>query len=167
MTLHLIRHAAAGKRGGFAGHDFERPLSEKGRAQASALVGFFVGASVRSVMSSVAVRCVQTVTPLADAHGLNVQTTPLLTEGAGAGGLLDLLADEARAEGDLVLCSHGDLIPEALSCLLRSGMTLSGPRGCAKGSVWSLAVRDGCIVSASYAADPAADQASAMADPAG
>ncbi len=54
-----------------------------------------------------------------------------------------------------MLCSHGDLIPEALSWLLYDGMTVSGERGCAKGSVWSLAVDDGRIASASYRANPA------------
>jgi len=165
VTIHLIRHAAAGSRGSFAGHDLDRPLSKKGRAQAEALAGCFAEIDVRAVMSSTALRCVQTVTPMADACGLDVKITQLLTEGSTVQGLLDLLAAEAGNEGDLVLCSHGDLIPGALSRLLNDGMTVSGPRGCAKGSVWSLAVRDGRIVSASYLPDPrfcAADPASVL-----
>lgn len=105
-------------------------------------------------MSSEALRCVQTVAPLAAARRIEVEVTAVLTEGAGMRRLLDLLAAEAAASGDLVLCSHGDLIPAALSRLLHDGMTVSGQRGCAKGSVWSLAVDDGRIVSASYVADP-------------
>lgn len=68
--------------------------------------------------------------------------------------MLDLLAAEATVEGDLVLCSHGDVIPFTLSRLLHDGMTISGTDGCAKGSVWSLMVSGGRIVSASYVADP-------------
>ena len=37
---------------------------------------------------------------------------------------------EALIEGDLIMCSHGDLIPEVLNRLLREGMSVIGGRGC-------------------------------------
>lgn len=101
-----------------------------------------------------ATRCVQTVAPLAAAHGLAVEERGELTEGARSVHLLELMRDQALIELDIVLCSHGDLIPEVLNRLLRDGMTVTGGRGCEKGSVWSLEVRGRDIVSGTYTAAP-------------
>ena len=68
--------------------------------------------------------------------------------------LLELMRTEALIEGDLVMCSHGDLIPEVLNRLLREGMSVIGGRGCEKGSVWTLEVRGRDIVSGTYTATP-------------
>ncbi len=155
MTLHLVRHAAAGQRDLFRGDDLQRPLSAKGKTQACALVDFFTGTAIRGIRSSMATRCVETVEPLARDRGLSVETTHALTEGAPGDELWEILLAEARNDGDLVLCSHGDLIPLVLSRLMLSGMLLKGPQGCAKGSVWSLNVDFGAITSAHYVADPA------------
>ena len=61
---------------------------------------------------------------------------------------------EALIKGDLIMCSHGDLIPEVLNRLLREGMSVIGGRGCEKGSVWTLEVRGRDIVSGTYNATP-------------
>ena len=101
-----------------------------------------------------AVRCVQTVAPLATASGFDVDVRRELTEGARASQVLKLLRAETHLDGDLVLCSHGDLIPEALNRLLHEGTTVVGGRGCAKGSIWSLETRGRDIVRATYVAEP-------------
>ena len=154
MTLHLIRHASAGSRNSSDCDDFERPLDERGLAQAAALVIWFADLSLRDVWSSPARRCQQTVVPLAAAHGLKVSTCRELTEGVRPADLLALLSTEASLDGDLVMCSHGDVIPEVLNRLLRQGMTVTGPRGCDKGSIWSLETQGQDIVSAVYTAAP-------------
>ena len=154
MTLHLIRHASAGRRGGWAVDDLERPLDDRGRAQAEAVAAHLAEAPLRGVLSSMAVRCVQTVAPLATASGFDVDVRRELTEGARASQVLELLRAEAHLDGDLVLCSHGDLIPEALNRLLHEGTTVVGGRGCAKGSIWSLETRGRDIVRATYVAEP-------------
>ena len=154
VALHLVRHASAGRRGTFDGDDLARPLDDEGRRQREAIRAYFAAAPVRAVWSSVAVRCVETVDDLARVHGLEVVTRAELTEGARSGALLDLLLEEAPHEGDLVMCSHGDLIPEVLNCLLRTGLRVSGPRGCAKGSIWTLSTDGNGIRTGTYIADP-------------
>ena len=105
MTLHLVRHAAAGDRSRFAGgDDLERPLDERGHEQAAALVPFFAERPVRAVWSSLATRCSQTVGPLAAAHGLEVELRRELTEGARPNDLLELMREQALIEGDIVMC---------------------------------------------------------------
>ncbi len=155
VTLHLVRHAHAGDRSRWAGDDdLGRPLSETGLEQAAAIDRWFADRPVRAVWSSHAVRCAQTVAPLADRLGLEVERRDELTEGARSALLLELLRTEALVEGELVLCSHGDLIPEVLNTLLREGMVVIGGRGCEKASIWSLDVRGRDIVSATYTARP-------------
>lgn len=153
--IHLVRHASAGHRNAFDdGDDLVRPLDERGHEQAAALAAFLADAPIRAVWSSMATRCVQTVDPLAAAHGLIVEQRRELTEGARSVLLLELMRDEVLAAGDIVMCSHGDLIPEVLNRLLRDGMSVIGGRGCEKGSVWSLEARGRDIVSGSYTAAP-------------
>lgn len=154
MTLHLVRHAPAGDRSRWDGDDLERPLDERGRRQAESLADFFTDTPIRAVWSSMATRCSQTVAPLATRHERPLELRRELTEGAQPNDLLELIRAEALIEGDLVMCSHGDLIPEVLNRLLRDGMPVIGGRGCEKGSVWTLEVRGRDIVSGTYTATP-------------
>ena len=154
MSIFLVRHASAGDRSRWHLNDQQRPLDERGREQAQRLVDFLADATVRGVWSSPTTRCAQTVGPLAAAHSLDVQIRAELYEGAGSGQLLELILEEAAAPGDLVLCSHGDVIPGVLNRLLRSGLEATGARGCAKASVWELKVHRGVITEGIYTAHP-------------
>lgn len=156
MTLHLVRHAAAGHRSPYGGDDLGRELSEIGHQQATALAGFFAEMPVRAVWSSLAERCLQTATPVATHHGLEIVTQRFLTEGGRSIDFLEALRAEADVDGDVVMCSHGDMIPAVLNRLLREGMSVVGPRGCEKGSVWSLETRGRDIVRATYTAQVSA-----------
>jgi 8-oxo-dGTP diphosphatase len=119
-------------------------LDDEGRRQAKALVGLLAEAVIERLLSSPSLRCVQTLEPLAEARGMPVETTPVLAEGAGGAGAVELLSgDEA-----LVACSHGDVIEEALDLLAAAGVTLEGrppqgagssPRGAPQGAGSSLA----------------------------
>ena len=157
MTVHLVRHAHAGDRSRWNGSDdLERPLSEVGHEQATAIDHWFVDRPVRAIWSSLAVRCAQTVGPLAHRVGCEVELRDELTEGARAALMLELIRAEVILDGDIVMCSHGDLIPEVLNTLLREGMVVIGGRGCEKASIWSLEARGRAIVSATYTATPSA-----------
>ncbi len=149
VTLHLVRHASAGRRHG-GPDDLERPLDPRGRTQADAIAEHLAGAPVRRIVSSAATRCQQTVAPLARRLGLDVEVRREATEGADPVGLVEFLRSEAHLPGDLVVCSHGDLIPEALGILLRDGLVIVGGRGCEKGSIWSLQTRGRDIVRGVY-----------------
>ncbi len=138
----------------FGGDDLDRSLTAAGRDQATALATWFAGHPLIAVWSSLAVRCIETVSPLAEAHGLEVVPKRELTEGAASIDLVELLRCEAAKPDDLILCSHGDLIPEVLNRLLREGMAVVGGRGCEKGSIWSLETRGRDIVRGVYTARP-------------
>ena len=103
--LLFVRHASAGDREKWLGDDRLRPLDEKGRRQAEELVTKLEPYAVERVLSSPFVRCVQSVEPLAAARGLDVETTEVLADGAGADGVRRLL--EELAGSPAVLCVHG------------------------------------------------------------
>lgn len=132
--VHIVRHGVAGDRSGWDGPDSDRPLSDKGDAQALALAEQMTGLGIDRILSSPYLRCVQTVQPLADKLGLAVEQVEALAEGPDAGLVEALLDDVARSRA--VLCSHGDVIPVSLEQLEGRGARLRSPRECRKGSTW-------------------------------
>lgn len=105
----VLRHGAAGDRSTWEGPDRDRPLTKKGRRQAEALVELYTPYGVARILSSPYRRCVETVEPLADATGIELEIADALAEGAyGASQLAESASREAR--GAVVLCTHGDII---------------------------------------------------------
>ena len=149
---YLIRHAKAGDRSKWSGDDRSRPLSKAGHRQAKALVEVLSGRIIERILSSPAIRCVETVRPLADQRGLPIEPRDELLEGAPLTGLLGLL-DELRSTSS-VLCGHGDLIPAVVEHLEARGMLVGSERGWKKGSVWVLDREAGSVVRATYIPPP-------------
>ena len=147
MPVYLVRHAHAGNRSGWDGDDAARPLSPKGRQQADGLLDWLDGRTIDRVVSSPAARCRETVAPLADAHGLDIVDDPRLAEGGNARSCIDALVTSG---GDVVLCSHGDLIPKVIRQLRADGMHTKDPNLSQKGSTWVLEVEDGRVVAGRY-----------------
>ena len=107
MTLLLIRHASAGDRDDWVGDDLPRPLDARGRGQASRLPELLGDYEIARVLSSPAVRCVQTVEPLARSRGLDIEVREELGEeqqGEAGAELVRSLVGEQTA-----LCVHGGL----------------------------------------------------------
>jgi 8-oxo-dGTP diphosphatase len=76
----LIRHARAGDRDQWTGDDRHRPLDDKGRRQAKALVELLARYEIDRILSSPADRCIQTVEPLGAARDLVVEPREELFE---------------------------------------------------------------------------------------
>ena len=132
MTVLLVRHAEAGDRDRWEGADRVRPLSAEGQAQASGLVGQLGGFTVARVLSSPYLRCTQTVEPLAEARGLDVEPCEELAEGGAAAALVLVRRLVERPEVT-VLCTHGDVMEAVLD-----GLGVSRTRETEKGATWVL-----------------------------
>ncbi|MBK5288578.1 MAG: NUDIX hydrolase [Acidimicrobiia bacterium] len=142
----VVRHADAGVRG--TDFDEVRELSTRGQEQANALVAKLDPYAVGAIISSGATRCRQTVVPYAHTTGQEIVVDARLAEGAGPAGLIELLE---HAVTPVVLCSHGDVIGEALHTLDRRGVFLDGD-GLAKAGIWSFTVEHGAICHGQYLA---------------
>jgi phosphohistidine phosphatase SixA len=138
MSLYLVRHAKAGERSAWTGPDEERPLSTAGWKQARKLGKRLAEASSttatpKTLVSSPFVRCMQTLEPLGERLGLEVVPDLRLSEGACFEDTLDLL--DELPDGS-VLCSHGDVIPDTVSALVRRGLEVRSQPDWRKASVW-------------------------------
>lgn len=151
MTLFLVRHAHAGSRSDWHGPDATRPLSEKGWRQVEAVTTHLVDAPIKRVLSSPAVRCLQTVGPVARTRDLDVEVHPALAEGATAAQTTTLLWELAGTGDDVALSSHGDVIPAAIEALRHDGLDVGDRRGLPKGTLYVLAVGpDGALTGATF-----------------
>ncbi len=134
MSIYLLRHAKAGQRAAWTEPDWLRPLTATGQAQARRLLATLHTARFARILSSPYVRCMESVVPLAAEHGLPVEPTDALAEGAAVEGALALM--KVHAERGAVLCSHGDIIPAVLEQLGANGTDLGPQPRCEKGSIW-------------------------------
>jgi 8-oxo-(d)GTP phosphatase len=120
VIVFLVRHATAGHRASWDGDDQVRPLDERGRRQAEGLLKLLGRRNFERIVSSPAVRCVETVVPLANTRGMPVERSEALAEGADAEAALALF----RADGvPLVACVHGDMVEELIGEHARKGST--------------------------------------------
>ncbi|MCB0952676.1 MAG: histidine phosphatase family protein [Microthrixaceae bacterium] len=141
MTLYLVRHGSAGSRNGTDPRDSERHLDPKGLAQSDVVAGQLCAAPISRVLSSPLPRCIETVEPLAQKLGLTLEVNDALREGADPALTWSLIEDLGAST--VVMCSHGDVIPEILSRSERRGTRVAEPRGFSKGSIWTLRGWDG------------------------
>jgi phosphohistidine phosphatase SixA len=142
VSLLLLRHVHAGDRAAWRGDDAQRPVSERGQRQAAALVERFADRPIVALVTSPAVRCLQSVEPLATARGLEVEEAEDLAEGSPPDLVRRFLRRQhARARdlaGEVVLCSHGDVIGDVVRGLAARGVDLGGPARWPKASTWVL-----------------------------
>ncbi len=78
--LLIVRHAESHSRESWAGDESERPLSAAGKRQSTALASLLAAYGVRRVVSSDALRCVDTVLPFVNAAVTAVKLDPGLSE---------------------------------------------------------------------------------------
>lgn len=122
-------------------HDRVRPLTSKGERQSLLLAELLGGEPIRRIMSSPAVRCIDTVKPLSAAIAVAIDVEESLFEG----GQIRLPSEP----GTYIICAHGDNIPDLLT---RLNIDYDA---CQKGSVWRVELDEGsAVVRADYLAPP-------------
>ncbi|HZD69541.1 MAG TPA: phosphoglycerate mutase family protein [Actinomycetes bacterium] len=146
--LLLVRHAHAGDKAAWKGADALRPLSPTGRAEAEGLVVRLEDYPVERILTSPALRCHQTVQPLARDRRLPIERSDALDRDASAADLLELVQrPPARAT---VLCTHGEAFGRLLPSLLARGLSPTAPLQWPKGCAWLLERIDGRLARAHY-----------------
>ena len=133
MTLYIVRHAKAGKRSEWDGPDTLRPLSDKGWEQSQAIAEKLVELKPSALISSPAVRCMQTLEPLSKATKIEIFADKRLFEHGDVAKMIELLED---SKDSTVISSHGDMIPEVIKILQRRGMEIGSKPDWRKATVW-------------------------------
>lgn len=148
----LLRRAAVLPREQWSGPDDDRPLRNEGRAEAEALCALAPLFDLRSVLSSPALRCVQTVTPLARVLGRPVQILDDLVERDPVAALAVVRDVQG---GGAVLCSHESVIRGVLERLVvEDGLEIRDRIRRRRASAWCLEFRDERCVGAMYLPSP-------------
>jgi phosphohistidine phosphatase len=128
MEQHLLRHADAGDTGDWDGPDELRPLSEKGKRQATRLARHLhaISYTVDVVLTSPKVRAIETARPVADALGVEIVIEPRLAASFGPSELAAMLAAAGNHARPL-LVGHDPDLSAMLSLLTGSqGMMRKG-----------------------------------------
>jgi len=159
VTLLLVRHAEAESRSSWEPPDVLRPLSGKGRRQAGGMVHVLGDQfAIGRLVSSPSLRCLETLSPLAATLSLGLEVSEALAEGTDPEAAVELARRGATlpgADGALVLCSHGDVIPAVLDALSAADdIDLGRQPRCQKGSTWVFEGKRGCFSSAAYIPPP-------------
>jgi len=117
-TLILLRHAKAIERVEWAGEDTDRPLSSIGERQAKRLISNLAPYGIEEIHSSSAVRCYESITPIARAQNIDFFFTDSLSEDVykkdkerAAKYVNKLLVNDYSA----LVCSHNPVLPAILS----------------------------------------------------
>jgi 8-oxo-dGTP diphosphatase len=153
QTLLIVRHARAGSKERYKGDDSNRPLDRYGRAQAESLVGTLLAFGASSLYAADRLRCYQTLEPLAEELGVEINGEPLLTEEAYWANRKQarhrVLEIAARGETP-VICTQGKVIPDLIQWWSdRDGVRPDKSRN-RKGSTWVLSLSNAKMVAADH-----------------
>ncbi len=154
VPLILARHARALPKSGWHQQDTLRPLDASGRADAKPLASLLACfAPAARVISSAAVRCLETVRPYAELTGSQVQAESRLDiSGTDPGVCPALIAGAVAAGQPTVFCAHRENLPPLLEAVLDALGTRAVPAGLRDplplGGFWVLHTAGGRLVAA-------------------
>jgi 8-oxo-dGTP pyrophosphatase MutT (NUDIX family)/phosphohistidine phosphatase SixA len=118
FAIIALRHGKAVDPTMWDGPDSTRPLMQRGHDQALSIAPGIAAYAPMRIISSTATRCQSTVAPLAELTGLEVRTTPDISQDAferGKSGVPSIVAKRLKKKLTTVLCSHGPVLPEIVS----------------------------------------------------
>ncbi len=151
-TLRLLRHATAGDRSKWTGHDPNRALTKKGKRQSIVIAESLRDVGVERILTSPYDRCVQTVEPLAAITKAKIEVHDALAEEPDLDAAYSLI--DGLVGSNAVICSHGDVIPALINRMMWAGLSLSSRFFCSKGSIWEVEVDGGKFTTGHYVPPP-------------
>lgn len=124
VPILIARHGKAMARSDWSSRDQARPLTARGRRQASALKPLLMAYGVSRLASSTSTRCVKTLLPYATAEQLEVEGWATLSEEQAelnlkaVDKLMSRLIEQTLASGTpLAICGHRPVLPTMLTAL--------------------------------------------------
>jgi 8-oxo-dGTP diphosphatase len=142
----LLRHGEALPRKRWDGTEPERPLTERGRGEAEALVPALAAYGEASLVSSPLARCVETLLPASRAFDVEIGRERGLAEDAEPESARSWLRQALKAGRPVVACTHRPVLPELLGETPLGQAVRAGRRALAPGEAWVLHGRDGAVV---------------------
>jgi phosphohistidine phosphatase SixA len=114
----VLRHARARSRRAWKADDQLRPLLKTGAQQSDRVVPLLAAYDATRVISSPAIRCLQTVAPYAETTGWEIETRRRLSEeDATAKGVEKVVEELLEGDQGAVICSHRPVLPQVYDAL--------------------------------------------------
>lgn len=114
----VARHGKATAHEDWDGIDSLRPLVARGMEQARDIAGGLAAFGPLSIISSPAVRCMQTIAPLSYKLGMEIKESAKISQDkwtSEGDRVADFVSTRLRKAEPVVLCSHGPVIPQIVS----------------------------------------------------
>jgi 8-oxo-dGTP diphosphatase len=115
--LIVLRHASAGSRSDWSGPDADRPLDADGQARSMDLAGLLECFTPARLISATALRCRQTLEPVAYRRNLAIEVDGRFDEDADPLAAARHLRSVAGRGGAIAVCGQGQVIPPMLAAL--------------------------------------------------
>ena len=155
--LILLRHGKALAREEWEGDDGDRPLAQLGQQQSKRMHALYHPFGVTEIHTSDAVRCYETVAPIARTMSLNLVYWTELSEyafekdkKAAINVVNDIIESEARA----IVCGHNPVIPGIVAKFIGKKNFKELDHGLLPGEAWILHHKDGEIVAIDWVQAP-------------
>jgi len=155
--LVLLRHAKAVRREDWDGDDGDRPLDVVGQRQAKRFLPLYLPYALKEIHTSDAMRCLETVQPIARSLQIKTFASKDLSEyGYAIDKELSLIYVQELFESNVaaLICSHNPVIPKLVKKILgkKNFKQLDGKLS--PGEAWILHHRDGEIVAVDWIEAP-------------
>lgn len=126
-----LRHAKAANPFDWEGADADRTLTSRGAKEAALIAPGIAAFGPERIMSSDAVRCMQTVEPLSRLLGVTPKPTALISQESPEHPRAEIerrVGKAVRKRRGMVLCSHAPVIPEIVTAVVHAADGLESER---------------------------------------
>jgi len=155
--LVLLRHAKAVKREDWDGDDGDRPLANVGQIQAKRLLSTYLPFAIEVIHSSDAMRCIETIEPMARSLNMHPIFSTDLSEYRFAKdkeAALDYAQDLMNRGQGAIICSHNPILPKLLKKLIGKKSFKELGLELKPAEAWVLHHRDGEIIAVDWVSAP-------------
>jgi len=155
--LILLRHAKAVAREEWESDDGDRPLAHIGQMQAKRFLSQLLPFAISEIYTSDAVRCYESIEPIARSLSLNPIFSPTLSEyayGKDKKSWSPLIKEILENDSSTLVCSHNPVIPEIVKKLIGKKNFKELDHDLLPGESWVLHHRDGEIVAIDWISAP-------------
>lgn len=156
-ALVLLRHAKALDRNEWRGDDGDRPLIQIGQLQAKRLLSTLQVFGIEEIHSSAAVRCYETVTPIARSLQLDLIFAEDLSEyvhSKNPDKPFKYINKLMKVNSNIIACSHNPILPEILNRLIEKSGIESSQIKLEPGDAWVIHHVDNVIIAIDFLAAP-------------
>ena len=157
IPLVLLRHGKAIAREEWEGDDGDRPLAQLGQSQAKRMLSTYLPYGITEIHTSDAVRCYETVAPMARSLSKDTIYWSQLSEYAfekdkkpAIKVVEEIIESEARA----IVCGHNPVLPGIVAKLIGKKSFKQLDHGLLPGESWILHHRDGEILAIDWMPAP-------------